>query len=1149
MSHTVYALLVGIDEYQSPVRPLSGCVRDITTIHEFLQTRVDGDGRGLKVLPLLNLQATLQAVTDGFRQFLTQAGEGDVALFYYAGHGSQAIVPKGLEQLEPDGLVETLVCYDSRQQGKYDLTDKALSALIAEVAERGPHIVAIFDSCHSGTITRALKDDADFSVRRVARDERERPATELELASPRKQTSRAADAADTEVKWVALPSGRHVVISACHSDEEAKETRIGGQRRGVFSYSLVETLQGASETVTYRDLFKRVQALVQTRAQHQKPVIEVSATGDLDQPFLGGAVSKQPPYFTLHHDKQEGWMIDGGAANGIAAPVGEETTVLAIFPIDAGLNEKGDFKGVLGQARVKRVTPASSNVEFSLHDHGRLDESKTYKAVVTATPLPPLDVDLTGDEQGVELARRALATAEPDDKPSLLVREMPGAGELKLMVDAGGYIMRRVADDYPLTVRVDGLTAEGAQKAVAYLEHVARWQRVAQLINPGRRIKPSAVKMELFEVSADGAEKQIDLGREVRLNYQKKDDKWRAPRVRVRLTNTSDEKLFCMLFDVAEDYSITPLMKCEHLESGKPVFANDGKTIKLAIDPELHKQGMVQVRDIFKLIISTEEGDPALLAQEGLKVGFTKSDTRAVPKSAFERLLRRVQTRGVDLSSDDDDLSADWTTSEISITTLWPQEGIDIAAEKELLPGLVTISQNPGLKAKARLISAPQALATRGETTLSLPPLLVDSPGVVQPFLFSSTLAAGTALNVLELTDVDQASLKSITPEQPLQLAVSASLEDHEHVLPVAFDGELELFVPVGRGHKTASGEVEIDIHHLPPPVSTRSLFGAIRIFFQKVVSETFGSKFPYPLIAATGSRGVRLAPALDGPEQVRAQVAQANRILLYIHGIIGDTHGMAASAFAEGFTALPLTKDRYDLILTCDYENLETGIRQTAKQLKEKLAEVGLTAEEVKRRGQTLDIVAHSMGGLVSRWFIERERGKDMVSRLVMLGTPNGGSPLPRVEDWLLTLLTIGINGLAPLSWPAAALGGLTRGLEKIDVMLDEMAVGSEFILELAASPDPGIPYHIIAGNTGLITTAPVGLSERLQRLLLHRGFDLVFLKQPNDVAVSVESISSAPQTRSPRPTVTTVACDHMHYFSTEAGLRALAEALERRL
>jgi pimeloyl-ACP methyl ester carboxylesterase len=43
---------------------------------------------------------------------------------------------------------------------------------------------------------------------------------------------------------------------------------------------------------------------------------------------------------------------------------------------------------------------------------------------------------------------------------------------------------------------------------------------------------------------------------------------------------------------------------------------------------------------------------------------------------------------------------------------------------------------------------------------------------------------------------------------------------------------------------------------------------------------------------------------------------------------------------------------------------------------------------------GAQVWILAHSMGGLVSRWYIEKEGGKDYVSRLLLLASPWDGSP-----------------------------------------------------------------------------------------------------------------------------------------------------------
>src|SRR5579883_2425573 len=160
MAQKIYALLVGIDTYHSPVRSLQGCVNDITAIETYLRQRIATDKKWElvenSVVPwkLTNDLATRQAIIDGFLQHLCKADSEDVVLFYYSGHGSYETAPEVFRNQERDGKIETLVCYDSRTPGGRDLADKELSYLIEQVAKNNPHILIILDSCHSGTATR-----------------------------------------------------------------------------------------------------------------------------------------------------------------------------------------------------------------------------------------------------------------------------------------------------------------------------------------------------------------------------------------------------------------------------------------------------------------------------------------------------------------------------------------------------------------------------------------------------------------------------------------------------------------------------------------------------------------------------------------------------------------------------------------------------------------------------------------------------------------------------------------------------------------------------------------------------------------------------------------------------------------------------------
>ena len=197
-------------------------------------------------------------------------------------------------------------------------------------------------------------------------------------------------------------------------------------------------------------------------------------------------------------------------------------------------------------------------------------------------------------------------------------------------------------------------------------------------------------------------------------------------------------------------------------------------------------------------------------------------------------------------------------------------------------------------------------------------------------------------------------------------------------------------------------------------------------------------------------------------------------------------------------------------------------------------------------------------MGGLVSRWFIERLEGNKVVEHLIMLGTPNGGSPWSAAEDWLVTAISVGMNGLSSIIWPVEILGSLMAKFEEaVGTSLAQMHKDSDFIKDLATSPDPAVRYSIVAGNTSLLAEALLANdasgSSRIGQLLkklnpqniLHTTASLAFFGSPNDIAAGVESIYGVPDFEKLEP-VRVVACDHMSYFTTTAGLEALHDSLQ---
>ncbi|AVH63882.1 caspase family protein [Nostoc sp. 'Peltigera membranacea cyanobiont' N6] len=1150
-SRKIYVLLVGIDNYPDPKHRLDGCVNDITAITEYLNERFDPQEYQLHLLKLQDEQATREAIINGFRNHLCQAQKDDVVLFYYSGHGSQELAPKEFWHIEPDHLDETLVCHDSRTENGWDLADKELAKLIAEVAEKEPHITIIMDCCHSGSGTKDPMQEA--KERRFPADKRERPLDSFifKLEDLEKLTdSRDRDPEKYPTGWK-IPKGRHVLLAACRDYETAKE--YPGKFRGYFSYYLLDTLTKTNGKLTYRDLFARTNAIVRSEGREQSPQLEVNHPQDSDKLFLDGAIAEVAPYFIVNHDKTSGWVIEGGVVHGVQPPKNGETTLFALFKFDANNDDLRDPSKSVGTAKVTQVLPTKSKIDIEGVEN--LATDSTFKAVVTSLPLPPLGVSIEGDEAGVNLACEQLNKAGLNGKPSAYVRESQeiGNADLRLLCYNDQYVIARPTDEHPIVAQIDGYTPDNAEKAIKRLEHIARWTTIAQLKNTAAtQIKTGDVKMELIFKDEDLSQSQ-----QMRLQYKSKDGKWQPPEFKLKLTNTTKKPFYCALVNLSDSFSISaPFFESGsiRLQQGESAYALDGEELILEVPDEYWKLGITEYKDIIKLIVSNDEFDARLLNQDKLDAPRPRSrNIESANQSSFERLMDRTQNREIRAKSSAVSFD-DWYAEEITITTVRPLESTPVSQEQEQqLAGGVKLQPHPSLVANVRLTTTPQVSRDLGNKIV--PPILRENPEVIRPFQFTISRGTDPGLSVLELSNVKDHEV--VTPDAPLKLLVDGQLANNEYLLPVGYDGEF--FLPLGRGKATGDAKIEIELERLPAPVSEgeRSLEGSIRIFFQKVIGQGLGREFEYPILAVASVGEDKKVTYNQDENYVKQQIAQAKRIALYIHGIIGDTESLV-STIKQPVLQLDGQKssisELYDVVLTFDYENLNTNIEQNAQHLKRRLKDVGLS----ENHGKQLHIIAHSMGGLVSRWFIEREGGNKVVQHLIMLGTPNAGSPWAVVEDWVKLTLGIALNSLATVAPPATVVGTLLGTLEKnIRVSLAQMNPGSEFLNSLAASDDPGIPYSIIAGNTSIIAAAleeqpqkKSSILKRLQQRLFNKVVELPFFGVPNDIAVKVDSIKSVPTARSHPPYIQEVPCDHMSYFlgePTEVGLQALIAAITK--
>jgi len=1153
----IYALLVGINEYhpQSGVTSLKGCVNDIEAIEKYLDNRIATDNNWeLDTQKLTNELAIRQAIIDGFSQHLSQAQSEDVVLFYYAGHGSYEPAPKEFEKLELNGKIETLVCYDSRTSGVRDLADKELNYLIEQVAKNNPHILIILDSCHSGTATR----EPDVVERQTNTDGNVRDLKDFLFAQ----------------EWVrhrlsdSYQRPRHVLISACRDFQTAKETGLNNQRRGAFSYFLTEALNRTNGSLSYNNLIQDINALITGKVQNQSPQIEAQSD-DLIQPFLGGAAGERINYFTLSYDNQthRNWVINGGILSGIR-PTSEGKTRIAIFPQGTKLEQLEKADNAICEATLNQVFTEVSIVEIE-GNTSQLSSDKPYWAVVTEVPLPLLKVYFQGDITGIELARTKLALINAG-KPSLYVRETELLTDADYYLEAvkGQFWIKQTADKKPLVAPVPELpqsqeyTVKDAETIIKRLEHIARWKNILELKTPPTsKIKSSDVEMEVIVTSGDNQYSSKTETSALLGEYTWKDNNSQEPEAKIKITNKSQQELYFQVIELDGNYAIDVSYFFQErgsipLPSGEVV---EGEAIDLEIPREYLNNGINEYDTIYKLIVSDREFDASLLRQPGLD--SPPPTNRSTDLSGtLNRLMDNVYSRGG--KPKNDKYIDNWMTQEVKVTLVKPPGGVEIkdSVSTNLLTG-VELQAHPTLKGKFSINPLPPS--SRDVNSNLIPPILLPEQTVLlrdgkrqpEPYNFYMTRGGNGNLSILEIVDIE--NHESVTPENPIKLLVDTQLSPNEYILPIAYDGEF--FLPLGKAN-TVNGKTEITLERLPEPtVDSRSLHGSIKILFHKVFYETAGKQlgmnFPYPLLRIANVSDSGKVHYSVNANEIQTKVASANKILLYIHGIIGDTESLLSSLQSAKFVEDGKEKslgDKYDLVLAFDYENLNTTIQENGKLLKQGLEEVGISANH----GKQLDIVAHSMGGLVSRVFIEEEGGNQIVNHLIMLGTPNGGSPWAKIQDWAFTALGIGLNQLSTVAWGANIITALLAFLEANDNALDQMKIDSDFIQSIAKNPDPKVKYTIIAGDRTIPPEALAvvgGNSSKIQRLMgklfgtaVDNVVNMAFLKQPNDIAVTLESIKSISLERNPQPIIISpVGCDHLTYFTSQAGLDALVKAL----
>ena len=354
VSQTQHALLIGINTYQptgttaqhpagciygrcelGSFENLDGAVNDAQAIADLLTSPKFGfpasqvvlltnpappkPRSGVVVLP--NAQTNHDGILAAMQKYLVDVPKsGDTAVFYDASHGSLRVNSKGnkLTILVGGKYVHadsTLVPSDA-YKGGFDVRDREMTRIFNAALDKGIHLTVIFDSCHSGGISRGI--GPRYHERTLAYDPRD-----------------IAEAPDTPSNGESRPAPTErqdnpaLVFSAAEQDQTAKElppADTAAEPHGAFTAALIEALRALPANASASLVYQRVKAVLEgSSVPDQEPDLDATAVRR-QQPLFGGTAADTGKIRTaaLQTDDRGSVWLDIGPVSGVG--VGSEFT-------------------------------------------------------------------------------------------------------------------------------------------------------------------------------------------------------------------------------------------------------------------------------------------------------------------------------------------------------------------------------------------------------------------------------------------------------------------------------------------------------------------------------------------------------------------------------------------------------------------------------------------------------------------------------------------------------------------------------------------------------------------------------------------------------------------------------------------------------
>lgn len=504
----IYALLIGIDRYlpNRLYKSLKGAVRDINLVASYLLETLKFPSERIFRLTSPNPEVagtiefndpkpTYANIVAKFQEITEIAQPGEQVYIYYSGHGGRAttIYPevKGTDQND-----EGIVPMDIGDGGRY-LLDLELAMLLKRMTDKGLIVTVIMDSCHSGGTTRG-----DAEIRSGGGIDTTPPTKESSVASREELIENwkmLTERFEGDITWVP-PTKNYLLLAACRPNESAYEYAFDGkERHGALTYWLIQTLATSSTGLSFRKLYDRVCAQIQSKFPQQLPML----IGDGTREVFGN--KNLPHYYKVTvgnvDANQKQITLNAGLAHGLSSG-----TRFAIYPLNA--TDFTNRQQQLAIVEIAEVQASSKSVAKVLEpkDGGIevREESKIEPgapAVMLSAPADLvcrvllLDNKEAGDKEHelpaelVDKQQKALEAVRQALTGNGWVVEVKAGDELKsnYQVAVGRDGEYEISSETPLknletSLKIDN--SESAIAAVNRLVHLAKYQAVRAIDNP-----------------------------------------------------------------------------------------------------------------------------------------------------------------------------------------------------------------------------------------------------------------------------------------------------------------------------------------------------------------------------------------------------------------------------------------------------------------------------------------------------------------------------------------------------------------------------------------------------------------------------------------------------------------------------------------